>query len=233
MLKKKQHKPKKLARNLIVHNDKKSVISEQFRTIRSNIKFSMADKDLKTILITSAGMGEGKSTVAVNIAAAFAQEGKKILLIDGDMRKPVVHHTFGIKNTCGLSNVLSKQNELSEAIQDTKVPGLDIITSGIIPPNPSELLASRQLDNIVQTLKDEYDLIIFDAPPVLSVTDAQILSNKCDGTILVISSGKTEKANIVKAKELLTLSKATIIGAVLNNAKMEKGHYYYYYGSSE
>lgn len=223
----------KLARNVIVHTDKKSVISEQFRTIRTNIKFSMTDEELVTLLVTSAGMGEGKSTVSANIAAAFSQEGKSVLMIDADMRKPTVHYTFNLKNSVGLSTVLSKQCELGEAIQESLVPGLDIITSGHVPPNPAELLASKQMDFVLEKLRDEYDVIIIDAPPVLSVTDAQILSNKCDGTILVVSSGKTEKAGIKKAKEMLDVSKAKIFGVVLNNAKVEKGHYYYYYGSAE
>lgn len=231
--KKQQKKPKTMARNLIVHTNSKSVISEQFRTIRTNIKFSMTDKDLKTIVITSAGAGEGKSTISANIAVAFSQEGKKVLLIDADMRKPTVHYTFGLKNVFGLSNLLTKQCEINDVINKTHIKNLFVITSGMIPPNPAELLASKQMELIIENLKNEYDLIMFDAPPVISVTDAQILSNKCDATILVVSSGQTEKSGIVKAKELLEISKANIIGVVLNNAEIQKGHYYYYYGTSE
>lgn len=233
MMSRKNKNPKKLARNLIVHTDRKSVIAEQIRTIRTNIKFSASDKELVTILITSAGIGEGKSTISANIATAFAQEGKNVLIVDSDMRKPTVHFTFGLNNTVGLSNVLSRQNELNEAIQESIIPGVDIITSGQIPPNPAELLASKQMDNIIETLKDEYNVIIFDAPPVLSVTDAQILANKCDGTILVVSSGKTEKAGIVKAKEMLENAKANILGVVLNYVKIKNSHYQYYYGHAE
>ncbi|WP_096550710.1 CpsD/CapB family tyrosine-protein kinase [Ureibacillus thermosphaericus] len=234
MFKKKKKKNKSMARKLIVETDPKSFISEQFRTIRTNIKFSMPDKDLKTIVITSAGAGEGKSTVSANIAAVFSQEGKKVLLIDGDMRKPTVHYTFVLKNAFGLSSILTKQCQLNEAIQETDVENLYVIPSGPIPPNPAELLASKQMELIIDILQEEYDLIIIDAPPVLSVTDAQILSNKCDATILVVSSGDTQKASIVKAKELLDLSKANIIGVVVNNAVIEKGHYYYYYyGTAE
>lgn len=232
---KKKKNNKTMARKLIVETNPKSFISEQFRTIRTNIKFSVPDKDLKTIVITSAGAGEGKSTVSANIAAVFSQEGKKVLLIDGDMRKPTIHYTFRLKNVFGLSSLLTKQCELEEAIQETYIEGLYAITSGPIPPNPAELLASKQMGLIMESLKEEFDLIVFDAPPVLSVTDAQILSNRCDATILIVSSGETQKASIVKAKELLDMSKANIIGVVINNAVIEKGHYYYYYyyGASE
>ncbi|MED3660473.1 CpsD/CapB family tyrosine-protein kinase [Ureibacillus terrenus] len=233
MFRRKTKKNKTMARKLIVESDPKSFISEQFRTIRTNIKFSMPDKELKTIVITSAGAGEGKSTISANIAAVFSQEGKKVLLVDGDMRKPTAHYTFGLKNAIGLSSLLTRQCELGDAVQETEYPGLFVITSGPIPPNPAELLASKQMEAMINSLKDEFDFVFFDAPPVLSVTDAQILSNRCDATILVVSSGETQKESIVKAKELLDMSKANIIGVVMNNAKMEKGYYYYYYGTSE
>lgn len=156
-----------------------------------------------------------------------------MLLVDGDMRKPAAHYTFGLKNAIGLSSLLTRQCELGDAVQETEYPGLFVITSGPIPPNPAELLASKQMEAMINSLKDEFDFVFFDAPPVLSVTDAQILSNRCDATILVVSSGETQKESIVKAKELLDMSKANIIGVVMNNAKMEKGYYYYYYGTSE
>lgn len=234
LFRRKRNKSNTFARNLIVQEDPRSIISEQFRTIRTNIKFSMPDDELKTIVVTSASMKEGKSTISANIACMFAQEGKKVLLIDGDMRKPTVHYTFTLKNVYGLSNLLTKQCTIEETMQESDVEGLTIITSGPIPPNPAELIASKQMESLLDSLKEEFDYIIFDAPPVLSVTDAQIFSNKCDATILVINSGETQKNAIVKAKELLDLSKANIIGVVMNNVNLKKDHYYYqYYGTAE
>jgi len=220
------------ARKLITSVNTKSVVSEQFRTIRTNINFSMPDKDLKTILFTSASPGDGKSTIAANLAVVFAQEGKNVLLIDADMRKPTVHYTFHMTNTLGLSSLLTRQATLAEVVKLSEV-GLDVITCGPIPPNPTELLASRMMDTVLEELKMQYDMIIFDAPPVLSVTDGQILSNKCDGTVLVMSAGKTEKDSVVKAKEALVSSKATMLGVVLNNFKFENDNYYQYYGTGE
>ncbi|MFJ7186821.1 CpsD/CapB family tyrosine-protein kinase [Lysinibacillus xylanilyticus] len=235
----KQKKRKKntattLARKLITVANSKSVVSEQFKTIRTNINFSMPDKDIKTLLITSSTPGEGKSTVSSNTAVVFAQENKKVLLIDADMRKPTVHHTFNLNNSVGLANLLTRQAIVEQAVQKTEIEGLHIITSGPIPPNPAELLASNMMSNLIDELSKQYDVIIFDAPPILSVTDAQILSNKCDGTIIVVNSGAAEKAGVLKAKEALELSQANILGVVLNNFKLERDHYYYqYYGSAE
>lgn len=235
LFRRKRKKSNTLARNLVVHEDPKSIVSEQFRTIRTNIKFSMPDDELKTIVVTSASIKEGKSTVSANIAGVFAQEGKKVLIIDGDMRKPTVHYTFTLQNVMGLSNLLTRQCTIQEAIQETDIEGLSVITSGPIPPNPAELLASKQMGIVMGMLKEEFDLIIFDAPPVLSVTDAQILSNKCDATILIVNAGETQKNAIVKAKELLDLSKADIIGVIMNNINLKKKDYYYYqyYGQAE
>ena len=223
-----------MARKLVVQSNPKSVIAEQFRTIRTNINFSMPDQDLKTLLITSSEPSEGKSTTAANIAGVFAQGGKRVILIDSDMRKPTAHYTFHLVNSFGLSSLLTKQCTLEEAIKQTDVEGLDVIPSGSIPPNPAELLGSNRMDSIVDELSQQYDLIVFDTPPILSVADAQIISNKCDATVLVINSGGTDKTNVLKAKEALEVSKANIIGVVMNNFKLEKDHYYYqYYGNAE
>ncbi|WP_251671013.1 MULTISPECIES: CpsD/CapB family tyrosine-protein kinase [unclassified Sporosarcina] len=234
MFKKKQKVKQSVARKLVTQTNPKSVVSEQFRTIRTNINFSMPDKELKSLLFTSAAPGEGKSTSSANTAVVFAQEGKKVLLIDSDMRKPTTHYTFSRMNATGLSNLLTRQWEIDDVIQQTDIDGLDLITSGPIPPNPAELLGSKAMDTLIGKLKEKYDLLIFDAPPVLSVTDAQILSNICDGTILVLNAGTTEKDSIVKAKEALESSKANILGTILNNFVLQKDHYYYqYYGETE
>ena len=232
--KRKKTKSTTLARKLITASNPKSVVSEQFKTVRTNINFSMPDKDLQTLVLTSSTPGEGKSTNASNIAVVYAQAGKKVLLVDSDMRKPTTHHTFNVLNVKGLSTVLIRQHTLEEVTHETDIEGLSIITSGPIPPNPAELIGSKAMDQFIETIKGVYDIIIFDAPPVLSVADAQILSNKCEGTLLIINTGKAEKENVIKAKEMLIASKANMIGAVLNNFAIDKDHYYYsYYGAVE
>ncbi|WP_409306095.1 CpsD/CapB family tyrosine-protein kinase [Peribacillus sp. SCS-155] len=219
-------------RKLITRLNPKSPISEQFRTIRTNIQFSSIDNDLQTLLVTSAGPGEGKSTTASNLAVVFAQQGKHVLLVDTDLRKPTTHYTFNITNTFGLTNVLTKQMELTDAVNQTEENNLYILTSGPIPPNPAELLGSKAMEQFIEKAKMEFDLIIFDTPPVMAVADAQILSNSCDGTVLVVSSGKTEKESILKAKELLSTANGKLLGVVLNNKKTQDNNYYYYYGAN-
>lgn len=226
--------PTTIGRKLITIVNPKSVVSEQFKTMRTNINFSMPDHDVRTIVVTSSTPGEGKSTNSSNLSVVFAQSGKKVLLVDSDMRKPTAHHTFGKRNASGLSSYLTRQHSLEEVIQTSEVENLSLITSGPIPPNPAELIASKAMDQFIEKALELYDIVIFDAPPVLSVTDAQILSNKCEGTILVINSGQAEKERVLKAKEVLVASKANILGAVLNNFVLDKDHYYYqYYGDSE
>ncbi|WP_019414623.1 CpsD/CapB family tyrosine-protein kinase [Paenisporosarcina sp. TG20] len=223
-----------VARKLITRSNPKSFVSEQYRTLRTNINFSMPKGELQTVLVTSSSPGEGKSTTASNLAVLFAQEGKSVVIVDADMRKPTAHYTFHVTNTLGLSNLLTRQSSIEETVKETGIEGLHIITSGPIPPNPAELLTSIPMDMLIEDLKKRYDMIIFDAPPALSVTDAQVLSNKCDGTIFVVSSKETNKENAVKAKELLLTAKAHILGVVINNYELSKNQdYYQYYGSKE
>ncbi|BCB05875.1 protein-tyrosine kinase [Bacillus sp. KH172YL63] len=217
-------------RKLIAKVNPKSPISEQFRTIRTNIQFSSVDQEYRSIMVTSSGPGEGKSTTAANLAVVFAQQGKTVLLIDADMRKPTVHYTFNFPNTTGLTNVLTRQVALTEAVKDSGVDKLHILSSGPVPPNPAELLSSRAMEQFFEDAYKEYDLIIFDTPPVLVVTDAQILANQCDGSILVVSSGKTEIDAAKKSKDLLESARGKLLGTVLNNKKITDTSYYYYYG---
>ncbi len=218
-------------RKLIAKANPKSPVSEQFRTIRTNIQFSSVDQEYRSIMVTSAGPGEGKSTTAANLAVVFAQQGKTVLLVDSDMRKPTVHYTFNFPNTTGLTNILSRQVTLKEAVKDSGVDKLHILSSGPVPPNPAELLSSRAMQQFFVDAYEEYDLIIFDTPPVLVVTDAQIMANQCHGSILVVSSGKTEMEPAKKAKELLQSAKGKLLGCVLNNKKASETDYYYYYGN--
>jgi capsular exopolysaccharide synthesis family protein len=219
-------------RSLITHNNPKSPISEQYRTIRTNIQFASVDKEFKTLMVTSSGPGEGKSTTAANLGVVLAQQGKRVLLIDGDLRKPTVHYTFKVSNIYGVTNVLTRQMPLKDTVVKTKIPDLDVLPSGPVPPNPSELIDSKSMDNLIEEAQGMYDYILFDTPPVLAVTDGQLLSNKVDGVILVVSSGKTEIEAAVKARDLLVHAKGKLIGTVLNAKDISNDNYYYYYGAN-
>jgi len=219
-------------RKLVAKYDPKSPISEQYRTIRTNILYSSVDEEIRSLMVTSSGPGEGKSTTTGNLAVVFAQQGKTVLLIDADLRKPTAHYTFKLSNTTGLTSVLTNQQELMEAVNKMDEDNLYVLPSGPIPPNPSELLGSKAMKQFMERALEEFDLIIFDTPPVLAVTDAQILGNLCQGTILVVSSGKTDKESLIKTKELLTATNGRLLGVVLNNKKIDKKGSYYYYGAN-
>ena len=218
-------------RKLITKLEPMSPISEQYRTIRTNINFSSVDQDINTLMVTSSGPGEGKSTTAANLAVVFAQQGKSVLLVDADLRKPTVHYTFNLPNTSGLTSVLTNGISLEEAVRSTDIKDLFVLTSGPIPPNPSELLGSKKMKIFLENAITDFSIVVFDTPPVLAVTDSQILANQCDGTILVVSSQKTEKELAIKAKELLESAKAKLLGVVLNNKKLQKNQQHYYYGA--
>ncbi|OKL37655.1 CpsD/CapB family tyrosine-protein kinase [Domibacillus mangrovi] len=222
--------PGSAKRKLITYTNPKSPISEQYRTIRTNILFSSVDQSLRSILVTSTSPGEGKSTTIANLAVVFANQGKKVLLVDADMRKPTMHYTFGLQNTFGLTNILTKQTTLEATAVQSDIENLSILTSGPIPPNPAELLGSFSMKEFLDHSLEKYDFVLFDTPPVLAVTDAQVLANQCDGTILVVNSGKTEIDGLQKSKDLLQSAKAKLLGVVLNNRSMKDSSYYYYYG---
>lgn len=226
----KKHGAMAHSRTLVTHTSSRSPVSEQYKTIRTNIEFSSLDQKIRSIVVTSSGPAEGKSTTAANLAVVFAQQGKKVLLMDGDMRKPTVHYTFQLPNLTGLTNVLSKQTEFTNAVKKTEVENLSVLVTGPIPPNPAELLGSQSMDKLMEDLYDAFEVILIDTPPVLAVTDAQILANKCDGTILVVNSGRTHVDAAVKAKDLLKTVNAKLLGVVLNQKKMSDSNYYYYYG---
>ncbi|WP_128896392.1 CpsD/CapB family tyrosine-protein kinase [Longirhabdus pacifica] len=208
-------------------------MAEQYRSIRTNIQFSSVDAEVETIAVTSSKPSEGKTTTAANMAVVFAQQGKKVLLVDADLRKPTVHYTFKLQNRFGLTNVLTNQISLQQGLQDAETEHLSILTSGPIPPNPAELIGSNRMTALMDSVKQQYDLIVFDTPPILAVTDAQVLSNQCDGTILVVNSGSTEVDQAKKAKELLQGVNAKILGVVLNQATAQQNEYYAYYGEGE
>ncbi|OLS38941.1 capsular biosynthesis protein [Alkalihalophilus pseudofirmus] len=218
-------------RKVVSHSNPKSPIAEQYRTLRTNIQFANMDgQEIRSILVTSAGPGEGKSTTIANLSIVLAQQGKRVLLLDADLRKPTVHYTFQVDNTFGLTNVLTKQHTLSDAVKETKVEELHVLTCGPIPPNPSELLSSKAMADLLEEAFQYYDYVLLDTPPTLAVTDAQILANLTDGSILVVSSGKTNRDGAKKAAEQLKQAQAKLIGAVLNDKKKDNTSYYYYYG---
>lgn len=229
-LRKKGNTLGKQSRSLITFRNPRSPISEQYKTIRTNIQFS-SDLGIRTIVVTSSQPGEGKSTTIANLAVVFAQQGKKTLLVDGDMRKPTVHYTFHLENQRGLTSVLTKRSELDQCIQETEVDNLFVLTTGPIPPNPAELLSSQAMKDLLHQDLQSFDVVLIDTPPVLAVTDAQILANQCDGTILVIKSGETPVDAAVKSKELLAAANAKLLGTVLNYKNIQDSHYYYYYGT--
>lgn len=217
--------------NLITVSLPKSVNTEQFNTIRTNIEFSSIDKERKSLMFTSSMASEGKSTVAANTAVAFARQGKKVLLVDADLRRPTINATFSIQNPVGLTNFLTEKNlNINDAIYRTSIKNLYVMPSGPIPPNPSELIGSKKMSRVVEALDSAFDLVIYDAPPVLSVTDAQILSTKVDGTILVVRENKTEKFLVKQAVRLIQHVNGEILGVVLNDVRGEGSGYYGYYG---
>ena len=201
-------------------------ITEQFRLIRTNLMFSLVDNDKKLLMVTSPEPGDGKSTVAANLSIVLAQQGKQVLLVDTDLRKPSVHHTFNVSNLNGLTNSLTKEITVEEGIRKTIIPNLFILTSGPVPPNPSELLSSKCMEKTIEKLKYQFDYIVFDTPPVLSVTDPQIIANICDGVMLVVVSGKTHKDKALRAKELLDKAKSNLIGVIVNGVQTTKSEYY-------
>ncbi|TBL70849.1 CpsD/CapB family tyrosine-protein kinase [Paenibacillus thalictri] len=205
-------------------------IPESFKSLRTNIRFALRGLDSQVILVTSAVDGEGKSTNAFLLAAACAIDNKKVLLIDADMRRPSIHELASIVNRSGLSNVLSQQCSIAEAIRETGIAGFHVITSGPTVNHLPELLASNQMKLMLYELRKAYDVIIIDSPPMLRVTDAQILASLADGVLLVVGYGKTKSKLIKKVKVQLERANARILGAVLNKVPRSSESYSAYYG---
>ncbi|MCL6493368.1 MAG: polysaccharide biosynthesis tyrosine autokinase [Ignavibacterium sp.] len=214
-----------------------SIPSESFRALRTRVQFSRPDKEnLKTILITSPAPQEGKSTISLNLAGSFALANKKTLLIDADLRRPRLHKIFEKHKTPGLVDYLIGNNKLEEIIYNSKLENLFFITSGTIPPNPAEMLDSSEMINFLSNVRERFDYVIIDSPPIVAVTDAEILARKVDGTILVCSAQITEIEMLTRAAELLRNDSSNLIGTVLNNFNVKAGYgsyykYYYYYST--
>ncbi|MDU5109598.1 MAG: CpsD/CapB family tyrosine-protein kinase [Clostridium sp.] len=212
----------------IVEKEPKSMVAESYRTLRTNIQYSSFDKEYRVIVVTSAEPEEGKSTTSGNLALCMAQGDKKIMLIDCDLRKPSLHKKFKISNLLGLSDVMIGKADLA-SVTHRYNKNLFLLTSGKIPPNPSEMLSSKAMSYLLESLKETFDYIILDTPPLKVVTDSQILSTKADGTILVVRAERTKKESVKNAVDLLKKVNANIIGMVLNGIDVSRSEYYYDY----
>jgi polysaccharide biosynthesis transport protein len=211
----------------LIHTGVPPGFAEAFRTIRTNVLFSSADEGARILVVTSTGPGEGKTTVASNLAISFAQTGQRVLLIDGDMRRPRVHTVFAQKQEPGLSNLIVGNAKASETVHKTPVPGLWVMPAGHIPPNPAELLGSQRLRDFLTSLKEHFDLIILDSPPIMAVTDAAIAAHGSNGVVFVVGAEMTSRHAARAAVEQLEQGRAHFVGAILNRVELEKNAYYY------
>jgi succinoglycan biosynthesis transport protein ExoP len=220
---------------LFVLEKPRSSLAEAFRALRTSLQFSSLGRDIRSLVITSAGPSEGKTTVACNLAITLAQAGKRVILVDGDMRRPTVHKHFNLSNKIGFSSLilvdhLSDPAVVESHLQPTMVANLSVMTSGPHPPNPAELLSLERTRQVQTALKDAADIVIYDSPPVVTVTDAAILASRTDATIQVVRAGKTRRDLVLKARQTLERVGATVLGTVLNGVQQQDiGYYYYYY----
>ena len=234
---KKNNKAEKLERQLITREDPKSPISEAYRSLRTSLLFSNVynknDKQANIILVSSSGPGEGKTTTVANLAITYANLGKKTLLIDSDLRKPVIHNVFHLDKSPGLTNYLASDSNMNDIIKQTTIDNLSIVTSGIIPPNPSELLHSKQMDIFIKQIKIDFDVILFDSPPLIAVTDAYVIMNHINQFILVVRSGVTQRGALERVLSTMEHSNKTVDGVVMNAVSEQNsygsGYYYNYY----
>lgn len=221
----------RISSTLVTRYTPRSPISEAYRALRTNIQFSRIDTPLKTVVITSSAPSEGKSTTVANLAITTALMGVKTLLVDADLRRPVVHSLFGLEREPGMINMLAEKLPLEKVVRPSGIESLDILTCGAIPPNPSELLNTQRMRDLIALLSSKYDLVLFDSPPVLTVTDTCVLGSRVEGVVLVVNSHATDRRALNRAKILLSNVKANILGAVLNRIEISSlvGSYDYYY----
>jgi capsular exopolysaccharide synthesis family protein len=214
--------------DLIVHRSPKSMIAESCRNIRTNILFASPDRPLKTIVVTSAGPREGKTTAAVSLAITMAQAGNRVLVVDTDMRRPRLHRVFGVPGAEGLTSVLLGDGQLDELTKATEIPGLSVLPCGPSPPNPAELCQSERFRALLEELERRYDRIVLDSPPVMLVTDGAVLSTQVDGTLLVARAGQTSRVALRDTIRQLDDVGCHLLGCVLNDVDLEKRGYGYY-----
>lgn len=201
---------------------------EAYKTLRTNVSFSLTGEEgCKVIMVTSAMQGEGKSITAVNLAISYAMTDRKVLLVDCDLRRPKVARLLQMNSKIGLSNLILNPKKKEEAIRTSKISGLDVLLSGDIPPNPSELLGSPRMQRLIEDLRQSYDFIILDSPPVNMVTDAVVLAPESDGVLVLVRANHSDRGAVIHAMEQLEYAKAKVLGFVLNDVNMEKTHYGY------
>ena len=214
---------------LITVSEPRSPISEAYRTLRTNLDFASLDLALKTLVVTSAGVGEGKSTTLANLAVVSAQAGRNVVLVDSDLRRPTLHQVFGLDNETGLTTVILDEKALAAPpLQESGIEGLSVLTSGSQPPNPAELMGSKRMDELIAVLAERADQVFFDSPPVVAVTDAAVLATKVDGVLLVVGAGKTRREQARSAVRRLQQINARLVGTVLTNVQMG-AHFEGYY----
>ena len=208
--------------SLITLTDPRSPAAEAFRTLRTNLIFSSLDRPLTTLLVTSAAPDEGKSVTLANLAVTMAQGGRKTILVDCDLRHPRQHEIFGAPDRPGLTSMILDPSGVDEPpLAATSVEGLSLLPAGPLPPNPADLLSSRRMESLISSLKSRADIVLFDAPPIVAVTDAALLASKLDGVLLVVSAGQTKREHAQRAKELLERIYVRLVGAVLTNAVVD------------
>jgi non-specific protein-tyrosine kinase len=212
---------------LVALRDPRSPAAEAYRTLRTNIQFSSLDKPLQTLLATSTVPDEGKSTTLANLAVTMAQAEQRVILVDCDLRRPTIHTLFNLPNDMGLTSMILANDDSMLPLQQTGVPGLQVLTSGPQPPRPADILGSRRMEAIIERLRAEADVVLFDTPPVIAVTDAAVLATRVDGVLLVLKANHTTRDHARQAREMLERGKANVVGVVLNNAEVEQGYGYY------
>ncbi|MGH2538567.1 MAG: CpsD/CapB family tyrosine-protein kinase [Candidatus Promineifilaceae bacterium] len=205
---------------LITISDPRSPVSEAYRTLRTNLSFSSLDRPLSTLLVTSPAPDEGKSTIIANLAVTMAQGGRDTILVDCDLRRPSLHELFGLAAEPGLTN-LALEEDSQPFLQATGVERLRLLAAGPKPPNPADLLGSKRIDQVIASLAESADIVLFDAPPAIAVTDAAVLGAKLDGVLLVIRAGRTRREHAERAKEVLERAKVRVLGAALTNAPVD------------
>lgn len=213
--------------NLITLKDPRSPVSEAYRTLRTNLSFYSLDKPIRSLVVSSPMPDDGKSTTVANLAVTMAQGGRRTVLVDCDLRRPAVHTLFGLPAEPGLTNMILQENS-PLPLQKTTVENLWLLTSGPKPPNPADLLGSKMMDRLIESLLNQAEVILFDAPPILAVTDATVLGAKVDGVLLVVSAGKTRRDYAQRAKQILQTANVHIIGVALTNAPKDGALGVYY-----
>lgn len=208
----------------------KSQITEQFSTLRTNIRFSFAGSEIKTIAVTSCLPGEGKSTIISNLAVTMAKAGKSVVIVDCDLKKPSLHKKFLLSNSQGLTNILVEDRLIEEVICNTSVQDVYVIPSGPIPPNSSELLGSKNIKDVLRQLSENFDMVLIDTPPVLYISDALVMSSLAQGTIIISAYGKSDKNQLLNVKENIEKAGGKILGVVINQIprQYDKSYGYYY-----